>query len=57
MLKLLLQNIHKLLPHLMLQIILLIFIPLDDTRIPPNWANINHAIPKFHKGPSLNRDI
>ena len=57
MTKLLPQSRHELLPDLVLQIKLLIIIPLLSARIPANGADIDHPIPEFDEGASLDGDV
>lgn len=52
-----LDILDKLLANAPLQINLLVFVPLTDTSIPPNRADVDHAIPELDECTSLDGNI
>lgn len=55
--KLLLKSRDELLADLVLQVELLVRIPLLDTRVPPNGADVDHAVPELDEGSPLDGDV
>lgn len=51
------KHLHHLPSHAMLQVVFLILIALLRARVPPNRADIDHAVAKLDKRAPLDRDI